>query len=243
MRKALACVAVILGFSGIAVGLSSVAGASTGYYEYSSVQSDVSIGTSVTDTFTVYLSENYTQPQVQGTITYNVYGPSSSTTCAATGSPIGSWTTDMNGNAQVPPASGSFNALTTGNYFWTITYSGDSALGVPAAYSCNIEDVQGYTYAYNNLSGAGGENLPLSVTLGTAVTDSATVSSYDNSHPLTGTVEYIRYPNANCGDGYSPGEFQVTTSLRGNNHDSGCYPVCTCIHRSRYGRLLMGSLL
>ena len=63
----------------------------------------------------------------------------------------------MNSNPSGCPLLGFVQLLfNTGDYLWTISYSGDTALGIPAAYSCNIEDVQGYTYAYNNLSGAGG---------------------------------------------------------------------------------------
>ncbi len=205
MRKALACVvaciAVTAGFSGIALGLSSVAGADTGPYEYVVLQSNVSPGTAVTDYFDIYEATGYADVNmpVTGTLTYNVYGPSGSTTCPAAdslGSPIASWTTNMN-TPQVAPASGSFVAENTGDYFWTITYTGDPAANAPAVYSCNIEDVQGYTYAYNNLSGAGGENLPLSVTLGTAVTDTANTFT-GSGNPVTGTVEYIVWPWANC---------------------------------------------
>jgi hypothetical protein len=208
VRKALACVvaciAVTIGFCGIALGLSSVAGADTGPYEYVALASDVSPGTAVTDYFDIFEPTGYSDPNipVTGTLTYSVYGPSGSTTCPAAdslGSPIASWTTNMD-TPQLAPTSGSFVAENTGDYFWTIAYTGDPAANAPAVYSCNIEDVQGYTYAYNNLSGAGGENLPLSVTQGTAVTNTALVYG-DGTHALTGTVNYTLWPWANCSEG------------------------------------------
>ena len=95
----------------------------------------------MTDNFVIYPAE-----AVTGTMTYEVYGPSDSTNCAATGSAIESWSTDLT-SAQTIPASGSFEALTTGDYFWTANFSGDAALGVPAAYACTVEDIQEPTYA------------------------------------------------------------------------------------------------
>ena len=231
MRKALACVAVILGFAGITLGLSSTAGADTSYYEYAYVPSDVSIGTSVTDTFSVYQSGVWnTQAALTGTLTYSVYGPSSSSTCPAAdslGSPVTSQSIPLNG--QVAPVSNPFNALTTGDFFWTITFASTDG-AIPSAYSCNVEDVQGYAYAYNSLSGAGGCNLPLSVTDGTAVTDTAVVYG-DSTHPVTGTVYYYVYPWANPDiravlvDRTSPSISRSKSRLR-------CHPVLTCLHRA-----------
>jgi hypothetical protein len=124
-----------------------------------------------------------------GTITFTLYGPSATANC--TTAPADTETVTVSGNGSYTTPAGA-KPSQAGTYWWTASYSGDSANN-PAASGCGAESVtisQAAPALATAPSGGG--------TVGTAVTDSAALAGGDNP---AGTIEFKLYgPSAaaNC---------------------------------------------
>jgi hypothetical protein len=152
----------------------------------------VPAGTTVNDEATVTGAPGIT---VTGTVTYNVYSDRACTQLVSGGSP--------EQISEGVPASQGVTLNTPGTYYWQAVYSGDSA-NSGASSTCGpngeVETVQpGQTpiSLATALAGGGKSGTSISVTAGTAVTDTVTASGGAASS-ATGAVTYHVYSDAAC---------------------------------------------
>jgi len=133
-------------------------------------------GTTVTDTATLSNGVNPT-----GTIRFRAYGPSATADCTTI--PVDNETVTVTGNGSYTTPVG-FTPAQAGTYWWTASYGGD-ANNNPAAANCGTESVTiaKASPAIATAPSQGG-------TVGTAVTDTATLTGGDN---LTGTIKFQLY--------------------------------------------------
>jgi hypothetical protein len=138
----------------------------------------ITVGGSVTDSAT--LSGN--TATAGGTVTYTYF---SGSTCAGTGTAVGSPVTVTNG---VVPRSASQPFNTAGSFSWHAVYSGDSGNG-GAASACEPLTVNQATPVISTTLSAN------AITAGGSVTDSATLAS---SFQGGGTVTYSFFTGSTC---------------------------------------------
>lgn len=148
-------------------------------------------GTAVTDTATL---SGTNAAKATGSVTYNVYSDNECTTLVKAGTPQTITT------AGLLPPSAAVPAGTAGTtYYWTASYSGDKSNGASSS-PCGSESVTATiapTTLATSLSGGGKSGAAISVTAGTAVTDSATLTGTAASG-ATGTVTYNVYADRAC---------------------------------------------
>jgi hypothetical protein len=173
--------------------------------------------TSVTDTATLAGTNAAT---ATGTITYDVYSDSACTMAVSSGT---AQTTTAPGTV---PASSAVTLSTPGTYYWQALYSGDTKNG-PSQNTCGSETEtvnapqsvtqpttirtylqggrsgwwsnsgNGQNNGHNSGRHNGYNNDTITVTSGTAVTDSATLKGADVS-TATGTVSYSVFSDSAC---------------------------------------------
>jgi hypothetical protein len=160
----------------------------------------VPAGTAVTDTATLSGTD---AGAATGTVTYDVYSDSGCTTLVSTGTPL---TITTPGTV---PASDPVTLATAGTYYWQATYSGDPSNNASVSTCGAAGEVETVTPAAppsttlrTQLSGTEdggwgwgwgfGLGDVITVSPGTAVTDSATLSGA-NTAQATGTVTYTVY--------------------------------------------------
>jgi hypothetical protein len=132
------------------------------------------LGAAVADTATLTGGDSPT-----GTITFNLYGPSSTASCTGT-----AVFTDTETVASGAATSASFTPSQAGTYWWTASYTGD-ADNSPAASSCGDESAT-ISQASPAITTVPSPGVPS----GMGVTDSATLTGGD--HP-TGTITFSLY--------------------------------------------------
>jgi Bacterial Ig-like domain (group 3) len=150
----------------------------------------VQAGTPVTDAATLTGPDH---GAATGTITYNVYSESLCTTLENAGT-----AEDITTPGTIP-ASLPVTIDTVGTYYWQASYSGD-ANNLASVSACNTEVVT-VTAAITSVTTLLSEN---SVTAGTPVTDTATLSGAV-ADAATGTITYDVYSDAGCTDQVSTG--------------------------------------
>jgi Bacterial Ig-like domain (group 3) len=150
----------------------------------------VQAGTPVTDAATLTGPDH---GAATGTITYNVYSDSLCTTLENAGT-----AEDITTPGTIP-ASLPVTIDTVGTYYWQASYSGD-ANNLASVSACNTEVVT-VTAAITSVTTLLSEN---SVTAGTPVTDTATLSGAV-ADAATGTITYDVYSDAGCTDQVSTG--------------------------------------
>ncbi len=141
-----------------------------------------------------------------GTITFTLYDPG--------GTLVDTETVDGQRQRQLHHPAGYTLPTTgtvTGTYQWDATYSGDGNNN--AAADDNATDEQVVVSAGSNslttvLSGGGETGASISVPIGTAVTDTATLSG-TNAATATGTITYSVYSDSDCATPVSPGTPQT----------------------------------
>jgi hypothetical protein len=162
----------------------------------------VPVGTAVTDSATL---TGTTAATATGTVTYNVYTDAGCTTLA----PGGGGTAETITTPGTLPPSSPVALATKGTYYWQAVYSGDTSTGGTNGGSVStcgadgeVETVTSVTQPQptsltTSLSGGGQSGTSISVPVGTAVTDSATLTG-TNAATATGTVTYNVYTDAGC---------------------------------------------
>jgi hypothetical protein len=159
----------------------------------------ITIGASVTDTATLSGGNNPT-----GTITFTVFGPDNAT-CSGTGTTVSTETVNGNGNYTSDP----FTPGAPGTYRWIASYSGD-ALNNPATTACN--DANETVVVNKAKPGIVTLVSDDSITIGSSVTDTATLSGGVNP---TGTITFTVFgpDNATCS---GAGTVVSTETVTGN---------------------------
>jgi hypothetical protein len=158
-----------------------------------------------------------------GTVTYSVYSDNACTVSAGSGGTV----TVAAGSV---PASTSVSLSTPGTYYWQASYSGDSANAASKS-TCGseVETVRAPqpqpTHIQTALVGgtvqSGWWNGDiLSVSAGTAVTDSTTLTGA-NASSAGGTVTYTVYQDQMCSSGRSHGGSWHDGSNRSSNSNYG----------------------
>jgi hypothetical protein len=137
--------------------------------------------TTVTDTATLPGGYNPT-----GTITFNLYGPSTTASCSGTPAGTGKVTVSGDGGYTSP----SVTPAQAGTYWWTASYNGDVNNNAVSS-GCGDEPVT-ITPATPAISTT---QQPARADVGSAVADQATVSGGSNP---TGTVTFNLYNNSGC---------------------------------------------
>jgi hypothetical protein len=143
-----------------------------------------------------------------GTITFTLYGPSAAANCS--GAAVDTETMAISGNGTYTTPAGA-KPSQAGTYWWTASYSGDSADN-PAATKCGDESVtisQASPALATAPSGGG--------TVGTAVADTAFLAGGDNP---TGTIEFQLYGPSATASCSGTAVFDKTVTVTGD----GSYP-------------------
>lgn len=99
----------------------------------------------------------------------------------------------------IVPPSNPFTATTAGNWYWQATFVPSDSSSQEATSTCGIE-IESYgdpTSLTTSLSGGGQSGPSISVPVGAAVTDSATLSGTDSAG-ATGSVNYVLYSDSQC---------------------------------------------
>jgi hypothetical protein len=155
--------------------------------------------TTVKDTATLSGGVNPT-----GTIQFKAYGPSATANCTTT--PVKTETVPVTGNGGYTTPTG-FTPAQAGTYWWTASYLGDTG-NSPAASGCGTESVT-ITKASPAIATAPSQGA----TVGTAVTDTATLAGGDNP---TGTITFQLYgPSATATCSTTP-VFDQTVPVNGD---------------------------
>jgi uncharacterized repeat protein (TIGR01451 family) len=142
------------------------------------------LGSSISDTAT--LGPSTLPGTLGGTITFDVYGPSATADCSGTNL-VQELTTTVNGPGTY--GSGPYTPTTAGKYWWIATYSGDV--------NSNVTGIAGTCGATNESSlvqgtPAIGTSAASSVTLGNAISDTATLSGVING-TSAGSIRFDLY--------------------------------------------------
>ena len=165
----------------------------------------VPAGTSVTDSATL---SGAVASGATGTVTYSVYSDSECTKPVSTGQaePIATPGT--------LPASAAATLTTAGTYYWTASYSGDpsdqASSSACGAETVTVSPAATTTQLTTTLSGGGKSGTAITVTAGTSVTDSATLSG-TSAAGATGSVTYNVYSDSECTTLVSAGAAQPIT--------------------------------
>ena len=191
--------------------------------------SSVALGTNVHDKATV-TSANDSFP-ITGTVTFTFF---SNGTCTGAGTGKGTVAL-VAGVAHPSDASG---ALAAGDYSFRATYNGDGNFtGSTSAcepFHVNTAASTTVTELHNNASEA---VIPLgsSVALGTNVHDKATVTSANNSFPITGTVTFTFFTNGTCdGAGVGKGTVALVAGVAHPSDASGALAAGDYAFRATY---------
>ena len=152
-----------------------------------------------------------------GTITFNLYGPSSSPDCS--GSAVYTNTVNVNGPGNYN--SGNFTPTAAGKYYWIASYSGD-VNNQPSTGTCGDE---GETSTLQKRPTAIVTSAT-SGTIGDAVHDIATLSGA--SADAGGTITFNLYGPSDTPDCSGSVVFTATVNVSGNgNYDSGNFTPTT----------------
>src|ERR1700676_2133752 len=144
---------------------------------------NVTLGAAISDSATLSGGVNPT-----GTITFTLFGPNNAT---CTGAPIFTATIPVAGNGTY--GSGNFTPVAAGTYRWIANYSGD-ANNTATANACNAANE---SVVVTQVTTTLTTNASANVTLGAAISDSATLSGGVNP---TGTITFTLFGpnNATC---------------------------------------------
>src|ERR1700680_4933817 len=144
---------------------------------------NVTLGAAISDSATLGGGVNPT-----GTITFTLFGPNNAT---CTGAPIFTATIPVAGNGTY--GSGTFTPTVAGTYRWIANYSGD-AHNTATAHACNAANE---SVVVTQVTTTLTTNASANVTLGAAISDSATLGGGVNP---TGTITFTLFGpnNATC---------------------------------------------
>jgi Putative Ig domain len=151
--------------------------------------------TTVTDTATLTGGSSPT-----GTITFNLYGPSDTADCS--GTPADTETAAVSGNGTATTPTG-YTPATTGTYWWTASYSGDSGNNAVSTTCGDEQVVIGQATPAIGVNGGGGGPI------GASVNASATLTG---GFSPTGTITFTLYSQPDCTN-------PLATSPQGVNGD------------------------
>ena len=171
-----------------------------------SATQSVTIGSAISDTATL----SGATTNAGGTITFKAYGPNDAN---CTGTAAYSNTVNVSGNGDY--GSGNFTPTASGTYRWTADYSGDSN-NDDASSPCNAANE---TSTVNPAEPDIVTNATQSVTIGSPIKDTATLSGATTN--AGGTITFKAYgPNdANC---TGTAAYSNTVNVNGNgDYDSG----------------------
>jgi hypothetical protein len=166
----------------------------------------VAFGGSISDTATL----SSATPNAGGTITFHLFSDASCSTEVSTGlSPVA-----VTGNGSYN--SGGFTPTAAGTYYWTASYSGD-ANNLAASTSCGDA---GESSVVNKKQPSLVTAATVSVTIGSPISDTATLSSATAS--AGGTITFHLFSDAFCSTEVSTGLSPVTVSGNGS-YSSGAF--------------------
>jgi hypothetical protein len=157
-----------------------------------------------------------------GTITFNLYGPSPTADCTTS---IYSDVVTVSGNGDYSTSNGTdpggFDPTTAGSYFWVASYSGDT--NNKAITGANACGVAGETSVVNQVTPTlVTTDSSSSITLGSQISDSATLSG---SHNAMGTITFNLYGPNNSGVDCSDNQItSFTQSMTALVNGDGTYP-------------------
>jgi hypothetical protein len=167
-----------------------------------SATASITIGGSISDT----ASLSDVTGSAGGTITFRLWGPSATADC--TGTPIFTSTKNVSGEDNY--TSGSYTPTAVGKYWWIASYSGD-ANNSPATGKCGDT---GEGSVVNKASPSIVTNATASITIGSTITDSATLSNATSD--ASGTITFRLFSDASCSTEITLTTAQSQASVSGN---------------------------
>jgi hypothetical protein len=152
----------------------------------------VLVGNPITDV--AHLSGTATQPDgspAGGTITFNVFGPDDAT---CSGSIVHTNTVNVTGNGDY---NDSFTPTAAGTYRWVVSYSGNPPNTVGTSGTCNDANESAVVNPKQpSITTDASADPPTGVSLGTPISDTATLSGTSNKpngNPAGGTITFKLY--------------------------------------------------
>ena len=193
------------------------------------VVTSVALGTTVHDKATV-TSANTSFP-ITGTVTFQFY---STIGCTDAGIASGSATVDASGVAHPSDPQG---PLAAGSYGFKATYGGNANFTGSTGTCEPLTVNKAASTTVTELHTASEAVIPLgsSVALGTNVHDKATVTSANDSFPVTGTVTFTFFTNGTCdGEGTGKGTVALVAGVAHPSDASGALAAGDYAFRAHY---------